>query len=299
MTVFRKALAALTVAQSLAASAALAADKPVVAAVNYPLAYFAERLGGDAIEVLFPVPADRDPAFWRPSLADIAAIQQADLIALNGAGYAAWTEKASLPRSRVVDTSEPIEHRFIETETVTHSHGDDGEHSHQGLASHTWLDFALAAQQAEELAAAMKRRLPDLAERIEAAEAPLRDDLESLYMAAYAASGALDGARIIATHPRYQYFARAFQLEISALEWEAGEAPTEAQWDALAALAGETGARILIWEAEPPADARERAAAMGLRDVVFPTLANRPAEGDFVSAMRASLDRLAALGSAD
>ena len=99
MTFFR----AIAVALTLLAGTAAAADKPVIAAVNYPLAYFAERLGGDAVEVLFPVPADRDPAFWRPKLAEIAAIQQADVIALNGAGYAGWTTKASLPRSRVAN----------------------------------------------------------------------------------------------------------------------------------------------------------------------------------------------------
>ena len=34
----------------------------VVAAVNYPLAYMAERIGGDEVEVRFPAPPDVDPA---------------------------------------------------------------------------------------------------------------------------------------------------------------------------------------------------------------------------------------------
>ena len=281
------------------AGAATAAEKPVVAVVNYPLAYFAERLGGDAIEVLFPVPPDRDPAFWRPSLADIAAIQKADLIALNGAGYAAWTTKASLPRSRIVDTSAPFSDRFIATETITHSHGAEGQHSHEGVATHTWLDFSLAAIQAETLAAAMSRRMPDLADDIEAEKAALLADLAALNTVALKASEALRGAPIIATHPRYQYFARAYGLDIHSLEWEAGEAPSEDQWGQLKALANETGARILIWEADSPAAARERAAVLGLRDFVLPTLASRPLEGDFLSAMRADLMRLASIGSAD
>ena len=37
-----------------------------VYAVNYPLAYFAERIGGDDVVVHFPVPAGDDPAFWSP-----------------------------------------------------------------------------------------------------------------------------------------------------------------------------------------------------------------------------------------
>ena len=282
----------LAIALALLASAATAAERPVVAAVNYPLAYFAERLGGDAVEVLFPVPADRDPAFWRPKLAEIAAIQQADVIALNGAGYAGWTTKASLPRSRVANTSAAFKSAYIETETITHSHGEDGEHSHEGIATHTWLDFSLAARQAEALAAAMRRRAPELADQIEAALPELLADLKALDDAARDAGAALDGASIIATHPRYQYLARAYRMNIRSLEWEAGAAPTAAQWDELEALSARTGASVLIWEAEPPKEARERAAALGLRDAVVPALANKPDGTDFVSAMRASLKAL-------
>jgi len=287
----------LAVVFSLVASTVFAAEKPVIAAVNYPLAYFAERLGGDAVEVLFPVPADRDPAFWRPSLADITAIQKADVIALNGAGYAAWTTKVSLPRSRLVDTSAPFKADYIRTETITHSHGEDGEHSHEGVASHTWLNFSNAARQADTLAAAMKRRLPELAPAIDTASVEMAADLKALDINAREAAAKLDGAPIITTHPRYQYLGAAYQMNIHSLEWEAGAPPTDAQWDELSALMTRTGASLLIWEAAPPAEARAEAKAMGLRDIVLPTLANRPQDGDFISAMRKGLADLAALGS--
>ena len=39
----------------------------VVYTVNYPLAYFAERIGGEAVEVHFPAPPDEDPAYWEPA----------------------------------------------------------------------------------------------------------------------------------------------------------------------------------------------------------------------------------------
>jgi zinc transport system substrate-binding protein len=76
------------------------AEKPtdplVVYTVNYPLAYFAERIGGDAVEVTCPAPPDEDPAFWSPAAETIAAYQGADLILLNGAGYAKWVKRATL-----------------------------------------------------------------------------------------------------------------------------------------------------------------------------------------------------------
>ncbi|ROU03698.1 metal ABC transporter substrate-binding protein [Histidinibacterium lentulum] len=282
---------------AILASPAAAQDRPaVVATVNYPLAYFAERLAGtEQVSVLFPVPADRDPAFWRPTIADISEIQSADLIALNGAGFADWVARASLPRARLVDTSELFAETLIETESITHSHGADGEHSHTGTASFTWLDFEQAATQARSLATAMERRIPAVAVGLHARLADLEADLMALDAEAEDIGTALSGVTLVATHPRYQYFARAYGLEIVSLDWDAGAMPEDAQWQALSDLMSGTGAEVLIWEAAPPEEAMVRAADLGLAQAVFPPLANRPAEGDFLTAMRASLDALGVL----
>ena len=40
--------------------------------VNYPLQYFAERIGGDRVQVTLPAPADVDPAYWSPDAATVA-----------------------------------------------------------------------------------------------------------------------------------------------------------------------------------------------------------------------------------
>ena len=72
-----------------------AAAKIVVYTVNYPLAYFAERIGGGGVTVEFPAPEEIDPAFWKPAPEIIAAYQTADVILLNGAGFARWIGQAS------------------------------------------------------------------------------------------------------------------------------------------------------------------------------------------------------------
>ena len=77
-------------------------------------------------------------------------MHQAKVILVNGATYEKWLEKISLPKGRLVDTSELFRHRYISVEDVqTHNHGPTGEHSHAGTAFTTWIDFAQAAQQAE------------------------------------------------------------------------------------------------------------------------------------------------------
>ena len=45
----------------LVPSPLLAGEKLTVYTVNYPLQYFAERIGGEYVEVIFPAPGDEDP----------------------------------------------------------------------------------------------------------------------------------------------------------------------------------------------------------------------------------------------
>jgi zinc transport system substrate-binding protein len=275
------------------AASAMAQDKARVVAVNYPLQYFAERLLGDAAEVEFLVPQDVDPSFWRPSVADISAIQSADLILLNGASFATWVDRVSLPRSKLVNTSASVSDKYIFTESITHSHGEGDEHSHEGVASYLWLDPTLAIAQAEVIAAAIITR--DLAPEGEVEEALdlLRKEFNDLDSYARDALSELKGVSVLTTHPRYQYLARAYGLEVHALEWDAGAAPSAANLGDLRALASAHGARLLIWEADPPAEAVQAVADLGLASVIFPPQAHRPGEGSFLESYRQSIADLA------
>ncbi len=290
----RRALMSLLAAFAVAPLAvpAFAQDRPSVAAVNYPLAYFAQDLVGDRADVVFPIPQGSDPSFWRPGIADISAMQGADLIALNGAGFANWITKVSLPRSRILDTSKGFADQYIKTETITHSHGEDGAHSHTGTATYTWLDFALASRQAEALATGLMRKMPGEKDAIAQNLEALKAELATLDLSAQEIAGLANGRKAITSHPRYQYFGRAYGLDVSAMEWDANEAVTQTQWDALAAKVADTGATLFFWEAAPAPEARERIKAMGLRDVVFAPLANAPATGDFLSEMTAAVARI-------
>ncbi|MCH2078188.1 MAG: metal ABC transporter substrate-binding protein [Rhodobacteraceae bacterium] len=270
-----------------------AQEAPSVIAVNYPLAYFAERLAGDAMDVNFPVPAGVDPSFWRPSISDISTVQGADLVLLNGAGFATWIDRVSLSRSRLVNTSRGIEDQFIVTESITHSHGDGGEHSHEGLATYTWLNPTLASAQAEVIAGMMSARGLAPEADVDAALTVLKGDLEALHQEVATALSAVVGVPMIATHPRYEYLADRYDLTITSLEWDAGAAPTEEELAQLSDLMAETDAQVLIWEAEPPAEGAAATEALGLANVVFEPMAHAPSDGDFLSAFSSAAAALA------
>ncbi|WP_298838351.1 metal ABC transporter substrate-binding protein [uncultured Roseobacter sp.] len=279
-------------AVALSVSAALAQDRPRVVAVNQALHYFAARLFDGEAEVLFLVPDGVDPSFWRPSIADITIVQSADLVLLNGAGFAAWVDRVSLSRSRVVNTSAAVEEQFIVTRSITHSHGDGGEHSHEGLASYVWLDPTLAVAQAEAIASAIISRNLAASTDVEARLAALTSALMEVDTRARGSLMGLQGVAMIATHPRYQYFARRYGLSVSSLEWEAGASPTEDQLAELEQLTGELGARILIWEAQPPGKAIEAAEALGLQSVIFEPWASEGAHGTFLQSFESAVSDL-------
>ncbi|RED18780.1 metal ABC transporter substrate-binding protein [Pontivivens insulae] len=267
------------------AGAASAQDRPVIVADSYPVAYFAEQLAGDSADVRLVVPEGRDPSSWRPSLAEIGEIQSADLIVLNGAGLADWTSRAALPRARTVETTRGLTDRFIQTETITHSHGAEGSHSHEGVATHTWLDLEIAAAQAEALSVAIGRALPDIdvAANLQA--------LADLLAALDAQGNALvdgDAVPTIASHPRYEYLGAAYDLEITSLDWEAGAEPNADQLAVLSELIAETGATLFIWEAAPPASANAAVADLGLAQAVVHPLTMPSGDMDFAQTMRAN-----------
>ena len=76
------------------------------------------------------MPADEDPAYWMPDAETISNYQQADLILLNGAGYEQWVDSASLPKSKLCNTSVAFAKYYIPLEdALTHSHGPEGMHA--------------------------------------------------------------------------------------------------------------------------------------------------------------------------
>jgi zinc transport system substrate-binding protein len=274
-------------------AAAIAAERPVIYTINYPLQYFAQRIAGDQADVVLPVPPDVDPAFWQPDVAAIAAFQRADLILLNGAGYAKWLGKASLPRRKLVDTSAGFSDRYLAVQGGTsHSHGLEGKHSHAGTAFTTWLDFSQAVEQARTVRDALARLMPEqemtFNENFLALERDLLD-LDARLMAIVARS---PGKPLLASHPVYQYLARRYSLNLKSVMWEPDALPPEAEWHAIAEQLQSHPAGWMLWEAAPAREIEERLQQLGVRVVIFDPGGNRPETGDFLSLMLNSVENL-------
>jgi len=274
----------------------MAEGKLTIYTVNYPLTYFAERVGGDLVNVVFPTPPDVDPAFWMPGAAVVREYQKADLIILNGAGYEKWTKKVSLPMLRVVDTSKAFKDKLIHIETdVTHSHGPSGDHSHGGTAFTTWLDFSQAVQQAEAIYKAFSRKLPantpDFTKNFES----LKKDLLELDAQMTVMSANKPGLPLFASHPIYQYMARRYNFNLQMVMWEPDGDPGEREWKHLQELSNAHPAAWMIWEGEPLPKSVNRLQDMNIKSQVFSPCFSTPQQGDFLSVMQQNIANMGAI----
>jgi zinc transport system substrate-binding protein len=275
-------------------AATSAAKGPLsVYVVNYPLRYFSERIGGEHVCVSFPAPADVDPAFWEPDVEQIAVYQQADLILLNGASYAKWVQRASLPESRLVDTSTGFTDRYLSLEEqVTHSHGTGGEHQHGELAFTTWLDPQQAIQQTAAIRDALIRLRPDAKAAFRQGFASLQKDLLELDGQLAAAFAEYKAQPLLFSHPVYQYLIRRYAIDGYELHWEPDSMPSAAEWRAFDELLKRHPARSMVWEGTPTPEIVIALEQRGIETLVFDPAANKPSDGDYLNVMRDNLVRL-------
>jgi zinc transport system substrate-binding protein len=267
--------------------------QPVVYTVNDPLAYFAERIGAEWVDVKFPAPADEDPAYWQPDAAAIEGYQKADLIVFNGAGYAKWTERVSLPTSKCVNTSLAFQDQYIALEeTMTHSHGPGAEHAHGGLAFTTWLDFSLAAKQAEAIKEAFIKRLPDHKSVFEANYAALEKDLMALDADMKAVAKKIKDTPLIVSHPVYQYWARGYGLNVQSVHWEPDQAPTDQQWRQFKEMLQTHPSKWMIWEGLPMTETVDALNAMQIQSVTFDPCGAEPSKNGFLDSMHENIKNI-------
>ena len=289
------------------AAIAHAAKPPTnrVVAVSYPLQYLTERIGGDAIEVVFPVPAGTDPQAWRPTRDAISQMQTADMVVANGTGasYANWLTTVTLPESKIRNTASRglslSQYIAVEDTQVVHSHGPEGEHSHSVMIARTWLDPAIAKKQANYIARELKKTYPerssDFEKNLESLVAEL-DQLAGLMKAITLKAITPNGSVVVrTTTPQLKFFTRAAGLDDRHLLWFEDPTIEQADKELTAASAdGEKPGLILFAGSAPTAELSELLHSKGLRPVTVDLIDHRPEAGDYLSALKQNIEILQA-----
>jgi len=129
-----------------------------VVASFYPLAFFAQEIGGEEVTVRQIIPNNTEVHTWQPSFADILAVDEADVIIYNGASLDHWFEEEILSNidssdKIIVETTKGV--KLLETEP---EHADEHEELYD---PHTWISPFIAKQQAQKIYEALIQKDPN------------------------------------------------------------------------------------------------------------------------------------------
>lgn len=294
-----KSFIPMTVAPALAASIALGGCSAFtddaggsgnglqVAAAFYPLAYVADRVGGDRVDVTNLTAPGGEPHDLEPSVAVTAEIAEADLVVyergFQPAVDAAVDENASGDVLDAADVVDLVPFR---------EHGVDSDETDP----HFWLDPLLLADVADAVADRLADADPDHADEFRANAADLRGDLEQLDREY--ADGLAGCARttVVVSHDAFGYLQR-YGLDMEAILGLSPEAePTPTDLARLQDLIRADGVTTVFSESIVSAKAAESLAeATGAKSGVLDPiegLTDRTADQDYLSLMRSNLAAL-------
>jgi len=194
-------------------------DKIRVTASFYPLADFAEKIGGDQVEVTNLLKSGNAHG-WEPSTKDMKNILEADLVLVNGAGFESWLDKLiqSNPDLSLVDSSKNID--LIE---VDHGHEEDHDHDHEGHDHgdhdpHIWLSLKNALIQMDNIKEALVSLDPDHKDYYEENYLREKTRLEGLDASYRKTLEAHKGAYFVVPHEAFAYLAKDYGLNQLAIE---------------------------------------------------------------------------------
>ncbi|AYV34158.1 metal ABC transporter solute-binding protein, Zn/Mn family [Erysipelothrix rhusiopathiae] len=115
----------------------------------YPLYDFAQKVGGDKVEVENIIEGGEAHGY-EPSANDIIRIQESDVFIMNGAGFEGWAPKTlksvKNDKLKIVDTSQGV---TLHEGHDHHDHDDhdDHDHHHGEYDPHIWMNPMNAYQQ--------------------------------------------------------------------------------------------------------------------------------------------------------
>ncbi len=186
-------------------------DRLKVVATIYPLAFFAQEIGGEEVSVRQLIPDNLEVHSWQPAISDILAVDEADLLIYNGATLDHWFEDDILS---IIDSSDKIIVETTEGIELLEAESKNDDHEHEGSDDpHTWISPFIAKQQAQKIYEALVEKDPTHADYYTERWQNLEERFEELddrYMNELAAK---QKEEIFVSHSAFGYLADRYGFE--------------------------------------------------------------------------------------
>lgn len=212
-----------------------------VVASFYPMYYFASQIGGDKAEVMNVTPAGGEPHDYEPTAQDMAKIENANLIVLNGGGLEAWGDSAK-------QNIDPQKTTFVTAgeDLATRRVVEDGEDI---VDPHVWLSPLLAGQIVDKIEQGYAKADPANAGYYAKNASDLKGKIAQLDNEYKQGLASCQKKDIITSHAAFSYMAAAYglnQVAITGLSPE--EEPSTKDLVAVADFAKKNGVKYIFFE---------------------------------------------------
>ena len=246
-----------------------------------------KAVAGDGLDLRVLMGAGMDPHTFEPTPRDAAAVAEARLLVVNGAGLETFQERLldanRSERTRLVDLSEglPLRHS---AEVCPHDH-DHAGHDHDQPDPHVWLDPTLVIRWVDTIARVLQEEDPAHADQYQARAEDYRRRLEELDEWIRTTVDRLPSSqrRFVTDHHEFGYFADRYGFTVTGALLPNITTTAESSAREMAQLEEhirETGTRVLVvGHGINPSLARRVARDTGLQVITLFTGALSPPEG--------------------
>jgi zinc transport system substrate-binding protein len=268
---------------------------------------FAQKIGGDKVEVTNMVPSGMEPHDWEPTPLDIVTLENTDVFVYNGAGMEHWVEDvlASLSSKSLITVEASNGITLMEGHGHEHEEGEDHEEDHEedehAFDPHVWLSPSNAKIEMENIKNAFVQAHPEDAAYFEANFETWAKELDALDKEFKDALSPFAGKDIIVAHQAFGYLCAAYGLNQVAIEGLSPDSePDPARVAEIIDFAKEHAVKVIFFEElVSPKVAETIAKAIGAKtDVLSPVEGLSDEQlasgGDYFSAMRQNLKALTA-----
>lgn len=246
---------------SNAVAVASASTSVRVVTTTTDLAALVAVVGGDVVTVESIVPSASDPEAFEPRPGDIDKMRRADLLVRVGLGYDYWLD-ALINRigdkrlmrggDAYLDASTGIPLLEIRGQSVV----NEGGHAHGVANPHYWLDPDNAVVITAGIAEILIRAAPAQRDRVIANRGRFLAELEARSQRWLKSLAPYAGAKLIAYHNSWPYFARRFRLDIiDFIEPKPGVAASPVHLAHLVAAGRKAQVRAIVHEPYEPEEA--------------------------------------------
>jgi ABC-type Zn uptake system ZnuABC Zn-binding protein ZnuA len=208
----------LTLLAAACSPTSVESDEPFVLATTTIVGDVVAQIGGRHVEVIVLLPADSDPHSYQLTPQDLVAIEEAQMVFINGFGLEESLGdliENTASEEKIVEVSEGVTPVYFGEEEGD-AHEEDDQHDHEGIDPHVWMAPMNVAVWAENIAVALSELYPahtadfqDNAQAYQQELIALPSWAEELFEAVPP-----DQRLLVSDHETFNYLAQAYDLEV-------------------------------------------------------------------------------------